>query len=119
MRYRATSFGRDLAPWRATRDLAVQDAIEAREATRDQDGTIFSSPGLVIEEDDGAAPMTPEQERWAEALAVVRVHGAYAEQFVRSLIESLADHGEKDGVIRWRAIERRVSELREQAMRRQ
>ena len=48
--------------------------------------------------------MTPEQERWAEALAVLRMHGTGAEAFIGERIATLA---------RWQAVATRLRQVRE------
>jgi len=61
--------------------------------------------------------LTPDQERWAEALAVERQHGEDAPQFVAERIGVLALEGDMDGVLRWREIATRLDEIR-RSMRR-
>uniref|UniRef100_UPI0035CB7C1D DUF6961 family protein n=1 Tax=uncultured Sphingomonas sp. TaxID=158754 RepID=UPI0035CB7C1D len=48
--------------------------------------------------------MTPEQERWAEALAVQRIYGDRAAQHAAERVAMLAASGDQDGVARWMAI---------------
>ncbi|WP_010339394.1 DUF6961 family protein [Sphingobium yanoikuyae] len=48
--------------------------------------------------------MTPEKERWAEALAVERRHGDNAFDFVARRIQDLAIQGDEAGVERWITI---------------
>lgn len=55
--------------------------------------------------------MTPEQERWAEALFVQRVHGERAPLHVTERIGALALAGDGDGVERWREIARHLDQL--------
>ena len=57
--------------------------------------------------------MTPDQERWAEALAVLRMHGDEARDFVIERLTELAIAGDRAGVARWREIEARVDQMRE------
>lgn len=110
MRFRALLFGQPLAPWQATKELAEQSAMEAGEASRDpHSGFAFLSPGVTIEKDDGEAPMTPDMERWAEALAIVKMHGARAMEEVEDRIRALAH--DSDGQTRWRAIGGRVRQV--------
>lgn len=61
--------------------------------------------------------MTPEQERWAEALAVLRMHGTEAEAFVAKRIETLAGARDTAGVARWQAIAARMRQVREAEQR--
>ncbi|MGY2733879.1 DUF6961 family protein [Sphingomonas sp. UYP23] len=55
--------------------------------------------------------MTEDQERWAEALAVHRVHGAYAPAHVAERIGALAIEGDQAGVDRWKEIAFRLDQL--------
>lgn len=55
--------------------------------------------------------MTPEEERWAEALAVIRIHGDGAERYICERIGALALAGDQAGIERWRAIARRIDAL--------
>ena len=55
--------------------------------------------------------MTPEQERWAEALAVHRMYGEKAAAHVADRIGALAIVGNQDGIDRWKAIARRLDLL--------
>lgn len=48
--------------------------------------------------------LTPDQECWAEAMAVHRIHGAHAPAHVAERIGALALAGDMAGVERWRAI---------------
>lgn len=56
--------------------------------------------------------MTPDQERWAEALAVERIHGGAAEMHVVGRILELTLAGDEAGCARWRAIGERLERLR-------
>ena len=53
--------------------------------------------------------MTPEQERWAEALWVLNEHGPQAEAFVAKRIVDLANRFDIAGVERWEAIAHRLA----------
>ena len=55
--------------------------------------------------------MTPEQERWAEALAVHRMYGQQAAEHVAERIGGLAVVGDQDGIDRWIEIARRLVQL--------
>ena len=57
--------------------------------------------------------MTPEQERWAEALAVLRMHGAAAEAFIAERIGTFAGAGDAAGVTRWQAIAVRLDQVQD------
>ncbi len=50
--------------------------------------------------------MTPDQERWAEALAIERWKGADAPRWIAERIGALALAGDVAGVERFRAIAR-------------
>ena len=56
--------------------------------------------------------MTPNQERWAEALAVERQHGEDVPRFIAERIGALALAGDMEGVERWREIATRLDQLR-------
>ena len=55
--------------------------------------------------------MTPDEERWAEALAVQRQHGDRAPLHVAKRIGALALAGDEAGVARWKAIAARLGQL--------
>lgn len=55
--------------------------------------------------------ITAEQERWAEALAVQRLHGDHARRHVAERIGALALAGDVAGIERWKAIARRLDQL--------
>ncbi|TPG43634.1 hypothetical protein EAH79_02190 [Sphingomonas koreensis] len=57
--------------------------------------------------------MTPEEERWAEALSVERRHGGDAARFIAERIGTLALKGDAAGVARWREIAVRLDRMRE------
>ena len=61
--------------------------------------------------------MTPEQERWAEALAVLRMHGDAAETFIAERIAALAGAGDAQGIARWQEIGGRLLEVRDATAR--
>ncbi|MFS0737571.1 hypothetical protein ABC347_11020 [Sphingomonas sp. 1P06PA] len=74
-RYRATTFGRPLGPWRGSSLLAFQDAVEADEATRDPiSGIVFLTAPAKIEEDDYSEPIA---ERDADRLAALEMINRY------------------------------------------
>jgi hypothetical protein len=54
--------------------------------------------------------VTPEQQRWAEALQVVKMKSDAAEAFVAERLETLRD--DPAGIERWCATGARVAELR-------
>ncbi|WP_152616661.1 DUF6961 family protein [Sphingomonas sp. ERG5] len=56
--------------------------------------------------------MTPDRERWAEALAVERQHGDRAPAFIAERIAALALAGDIAGVARWKDIAARIDQLR-------
>lgn len=57
------------------------------------------------------ALLTPEQERWAEALAVERAHGEGTPAFIADRVRALALQGDGNGVQRWRDIAAKFDEL--------
>ncbi|MGN6277700.1 MAG: DUF6961 family protein [Sphingomonas sp.] len=61
--------------------------------------------------------MTPEQERWAEALAIERQHGEDAPQFIAERIGALALAGDQEGIERWKAIATKLDEIRRSTSR--
>ena len=56
--------------------------------------------------------MTPDQERWAEALAIERLHGDRAPVWIAERIGALALAGDAAGVERFRQIAEQLGELR-------
>lgn len=56
--------------------------------------------------------LTVARERWAEALAVQREHGARAPEFIAQRVAELAIAGDFGGVARWREIAERLDALR-------
>ena len=56
-------------------------------------------------------PVTPEQERWAEALAIERLKGEQAGAYLDERIATLAERGDTAGVRRFEAIRARWREL--------
>ena len=61
--------------------------------------------------------MTPEQERWAEALAIERQHGEDAPRFIAERIGALALAGDQEGIERWKAIATKLDEIRRSTSR--
>jgi hypothetical protein len=55
--------------------------------------------------------MTPDQERWAEALAIERQHGAMAPMWIAERIGALALAGDSAGVARFREIAAKYEQL--------
>lgn len=55
--------------------------------------------------------MTPEQERWAEAIAIQWLHGEFAPLHVAERIGALAITGDSAGIARWKAIAARLDQL--------
>ncbi|SEM52925.1 hypothetical protein SAMN05192583_0525 [Sphingomonas gellani] len=54
---------------------------------------------------------TPEQERWAEALAIYRMHGDRAAVWIAARVASLALAGDSAGVERFRQIAAKLDQL--------
>ena len=57
------------------------------------------------------ACVTPDQERWAEALKVEEIHGDSALIYVADRIGALALEGDLEGVERWQQIAARLDRL--------
>ncbi|MEO7467199.1 MAG: hypothetical protein ABIV36_09310 [Sphingobium limneticum] len=55
--------------------------------------------------------MRADLERWAEALAVEREHGANAGDFIAERVRMLALAGDQTGVVRWLDIATRLDQL--------
>lgn len=55
--------------------------------------------------------MRADLERWAEALAVEREHGANAGDFISERVRMLALAGDQTGVVRWLDIATRLDQL--------
>jgi hypothetical protein len=55
--------------------------------------------------------MTPDQERWAEALAIERQHGTMAPMWIAERIGALAMAGDFAGVARFREIAAKYEQL--------
>ena len=55
--------------------------------------------------------LSPDRERWAEALAVERMHGDQAGDFIAERIATLGSVGDVAGVARWTDIADRLMEL--------
>lgn len=60
----------------------------------------------------GSDDVTPDEERWAEALMVERLHGDRATIHVAERIGALALAGDAVGVSRWKEIAARLDQLR-------
>lgn len=56
-------------------------------------------------------PLTPDQERWAEALQIEKMHGDRASVFIVEQIGTLARVGDAAGVSRFREIAARLDQL--------
>ena len=56
--------------------------------------------------------MSPDQERWAEALAIEKLRGERAPVWVAGRIGALALAGDQPGVTRFREIAARLDQLR-------
>lgn len=55
--------------------------------------------------------MTPDEERWAEALMVERQHGSSAGEHIAERVTALALAGDEAGVARWLEIAARLDAL--------
>lgn len=56
-------------------------------------------------------PMTEDQERWAEALAIERLHGERARAWAAERIEALRTRGDSKGVERFTILVERLNKL--------
>jgi hypothetical protein len=56
-------------------------------------------------------PMTDDQERWAEALAIERLHGERAKAWVAERIVALREAGDSKGVERFSTLAARLEQL--------
>lgn len=56
--------------------------------------------------------MTPDQERWAEAIAIERLHGERAPVWIAERIGTLALAGDSEGVARFKQIAARLEAMR-------
>ena len=56
--------------------------------------------------------MTPDQERWAEALQIEQMLGESAPAWIAAQIDGLVLAGDEAGVTRFRGIARRLDKLR-------
>lgn len=59
--------------------------------------------------------LTPEQERWAEAIAIERMRGEDAGPWVEDRIDALLRKGEFEGAERFMQIAERLATLRRSA----
>lgn len=59
--------------------------------------------------------MSPDQERWAEALAIERMYGAGAPRWIGERATALASAGDMAGVQRFREIAGKLDQLGEGA----
>lgn len=65
----------------------------------------------IDRESGGTVSITAEQQRWAEALAVQRLHGDHTPCHVAERIGALALAGDVAGIERWKAIARQLDQL--------
>lgn len=57
--------------------------------------------------------MTAEEERWAETLLAVRLHGDRAPDWIAERIAALAHAGDEAGVARFMGMATRLEDLRD------
>ncbi|WP_426265218.1 DUF6961 family protein [Sphingomonas sp. PWP1-2] len=57
--------------------------------------------------------MTPQHERWAEALLIEKTHGADAPRWIADRIGALAHQGDEDGIARLQTIAALLDQLRQ------
>ena len=102
-------------PWRETRELAKQDAVRAGWGHRDGTSGLASiDPKVRFEIAYGEAGSTEGELMEGDALAILVVHGAQAEEFARHQLEVSSDSTEQD---RWRSIITTIDALRLEARR--
>ncbi len=115
-RYRALAFGKPVAPWQATYELAAQSAIKTDNAHREpRSGRVYLSPGVEIKEAAGDVPLTGDLALWAEALAILRTHMFGAEDYIEAQI--VTAHDDRQAEARWRLIGKRIAMVRAAAGR--
>ena len=56
-------------------------------------------------------PMTEDQERWAEVLAIERLHGERAKAWVAERIVAFREAGDSKGVERFSILDTRLEQL--------
>jgi hypothetical protein len=86
----------------------VHVSSDRRSILRDGANRHRSALAALLEE---APVLNIEQERWAEALAVQRIHGDAAPVFVAERIGSLALVGDEEGIRRWQEIALRLDRI--------
>jgi hypothetical protein len=57
-------------------------------------------------------PMTPDEERWAEALIIERMHGEDADDYIAERIAFLSGTGDEAGAQRFQEIAAKLAQLR-------
>ena len=115
-RYRATLFGRPLAPWRTRRVLAYQDAIDERHGSREwSTGYIFLDEAVFIEHDAAEEPITPELHRLAQALAFHARNGDRAIEAAEIRLGAARDEAD---ALAWREVIEHLGTIRRQAQQR-
>lgn len=60
--------------------------------------------------------MTPDEERWAEAMTIERMYGERAPHWIAERIGALALDGDVAGVARFRAIAARIALLHDNGL---
>ena len=101
--------------WRATRELAKQDAVRTGLGRRDATTGIASMDSSVrFEIADGEADDAETDLLEGDALAVLVVHGAGAEVFARSQAVTALDTADRD---RWLSVALEIEILRREARR--
>jgi hypothetical protein len=117
-RTRAFAFGRPIGPWRARRVLALQDAIDAKQASRDwRTGHIYTGPGVQIVSQPGEVPITLAQHRLAQALAYHRRHGAAAIVRASTKMADARAVNDPDAIVLWSEIVEELKTIRVEALR--
>ena len=113
-RYRFTTiFAGKVGEWREMKEEALEDALAADVAERDERGEIDLDLGVWIDEcEAGQEPSAlSEWELWACASRTLKEHGPDALLFVRKRIFELAKKRDVAGMQAWQAIAARVKKL--------
>ena len=110
--YRALSFGKRLAPWQPTNELAAHSAIEADSPHRELgSGHVYLLADVDVEDDADDVPLTPDLEERSVGLAVVRRYRTPALAIADDRIADLAANAAAQ--VRWRMIRSRIIQILE------
>ena len=111
-KHRALLFGRPLGPWRAHKGLALQDAIDAGEGSRDpEDGMSYTSVGVTIEEAPDEVTPDADELLSIQALDLLSTRGERASQYVNDQGARAKQEGRPEDAAHWKAVERRLQKI--------